>query len=403
MITLGGALYTFLSYPNTTIVIAAGPVEGFFYSTAEAYRTYLESKGFKVKIRSEQNTLSLIDLVNDERSNVDLGFIAQEVDALNYPNTRALGVIIYEPVFVFYRKELGNIHSPGDLKGKRIAASPPGSGTRQMAENLLAIHGLDERNVQLLPYNLKATSQALLDGQVDAGVLLQPLDQPLVRELAHSPGIELLDLKYGEAIAQQLAEGRTMKVVKIPRGYFDLHAGIPRNDIEVPAEAVTVVVKKGMDPGILHHILLAMKQVHGGAASAATGESFPSVKGTQVPLHEVAEAYYKNGLPFLYKYLPFQLANGMFTIFLFILPLSIVGPALSSLGIPKPLWFFQEFRCHLWLLEMRHMQATISSTGKLSARQLRRLNRIRHIVSRQKRAVEHCRDMLERFPKEIID
>ena len=398
IITLGIVLYTFLSYPNKTIVIAAGPVEGFFYSTAEAYRVYLESKGFKVKIRSEQNTLSLIDLVNDQHSNVDLGFIAQDVDALNYPNTRALGVIIYEPVFVFYRRDAGAIHSLSDLKGKRIAVSPPGSGTRQMAENLLAIYGLDGQNSQFLPYNLKATAQSLMDGEVDAGVLLQPLDQPLIKELANSPGVALLDLKYGEALAQQLAARRVMKVMNIPRGYFDPRSGIPEKDLQVPAESVTVVVKKGMDPGILHHLLLAMKQVHGGAAAAATGESFPAVKGTQIPLHEVAEAYYKNGLPFLYKHLPFQMANGIFTLFLFVLPLSIVGPALSSLGVPKPLWFFQEIRCHLWLLEMQHMLSTVSSSGELSARQLRRLNRIRSIVSRQRRAVERCRDILERLP-----
>lgn len=402
-LSVGVILYAIFGYPGKTIVIATGPEDGYFHSTALAYQAYLEAKGFRVQLRVQKDTLSLVDQVDDTKSGVDVGFIAQEVTPEKYTNTRALGVIAYKPLLIFYRRQIGRLSSPSELEGKRLAANPPGSGTRQMAESLLAMYGINAENTHFLPYNLKATAKALADGDADAGILLQPLDQPLVRELADTPGIELLDLKYASAIAQRLADRRVLKVMSIPKGYFDLKAGIPARDIEAPAEAVTVIVKKSLDPGILHHLLLAMKEVHGGAAAAAMGDAFPSVKGTQIPLHEVAEAYYKDGLPFLYKYLPFQLANALFNIFLFILPLSIIGPALSFLGVPKPIWFLQELRCQLWLMEMRHMLRTLSTSGELSARQRRRLHRINANVARQKRAVERCRDILVRFPGNVIE
>lgn len=401
-LTAGVILYAMFAYSGKTIVIATGPEDGYFHSTALAYQTYLQAKGFQVRLRMQKDTLSLVDQVNDPKSGVDVGFIAQEVTPEKYPNTRALGVVAYKPLLIFYRHELGKLSSPSELEGKRLAANPPGSGTRQMAESLLAMYGINEQNTRLLPFNLKATAKALADGDADAGILLQPLDQPLVRELAETPGIELLNLQYANAIAQRLADRRVLKVMTIPKGYFDLRAGIPAEDIEAPAEAVTVIVKKSMDPGILHHLLLAMKMVHGGAAAAAMGDAFPSIKGTQIPLHEVAEAYYKDGLPFLYKYLPFQVANALFNIFLFILPLSIIGPALSFLGVPKPIWFLQELRCQLWLMEMRHMLRTLATSGELSPRQTRRLNRIVANVARQKRAVERCREILIRFPENVV-
>ncbi|MCP1625866.1 TAXI family TRAP transporter solute-binding subunit [Pseudomonas nitroreducens] len=401
-IALGVILYALIGYPGKTIVIATGPAGGYFQSTALAYQAYLQGKGFKVRLLEQKDTLSLVGLVDDPKSGVDISFIAQEVNADNYPNTRALGVINYKPVLIFYRSALGKLSSPSELKGLRVAANPPGSGTRQMAESLLAMYGVTPKNTDFLPYNLNATAKALTEGKVDAGFLLQPLDQPVVTALADTPGIAILDLQYSAAIAQRLAEGRVLKVMTVPRGYFDLRTGVPKKDLQAPAEAVTVVVKKRMDPGILHHILLAMKQVHGGSAASSTGDAYPSTKGTQIPLHEVAESYYNNGLPFLYKYLPFQLANTLFNLFLLILPLSIIGPALSFLGVPKPIWFLQELRCQLWLMEMRHMLKVLSSTGDLTPRQLNRLKRICANVARQKRAVERCREILERFPDKLI-
>ncbi|MFR0687946.1 TAXI family TRAP transporter solute-binding subunit [Enterobacterales bacterium AE_CKDN230030158-1A_HGKHYDSX7] len=402
-IVLGILLYAVLGYSGKPIVIATGPVDGYFHSTALAYKAYLEAKGFTVRLRVQKDTLSLIDLVEDKKSGVDVGFISQEVAAEQYPQTRALGVIAYKPALIFYRREAGKLSSPAELVGKRVAANPLGSGTRQMADSLLAMYGVTPDNTRFEPFNLQATAKALIAGDVDAGFLLQPLDQPVVRELADTPGIEILDIGYSAAISQRLGAGRVLKVMTIPKGYFDIRNSIPHEDMQVPAEAVTVIVRKDMDPGILHHLLLAMKQVHGGSAAAATGDVFPSIQGTQIPLHEVAESYYNNGLPFLYKYLPFQLANGLFNIFLFILPLSIIGPALTFLGVPKPIWFFQELRCHLWLMEMRHMLKVISTSGDLSPRQLRRLKRISESVSRQKRAVERCREILGRFPDQITD
>ncbi|MEP9316173.1 TAXI family TRAP transporter solute-binding subunit [Pseudomonas sp. LABIM340] len=402
-IAVAVALYSVIGFPGKTIVIATGPADGYFHTTALAYQAYLQSRGFKVRLREQKDTLSLVDVVNAPKSGVDIGFIAQEVDPEKYPNTRALGVITYKPVLIFYRASIGPITSPSDLKGLKVAANPPGSGTRQMAESLLAMYGVTPQNTHFHPYNLNATVKALIAGEVDAGFLLQPIDQAVVTTLADTPGIKLLDLQYSAAIAQRLAERRVLKVMTVPKGYFDLRNGIPKKDMQTPAEAVTVVVKKGMDPGILHHVLLAMKQVHGGSAASATGDAYPSVKGTQIPLHEVAESYYNSGLPFLYKYLPFQLANALFNIFLFILPLSIVGPALTFLGVPKPIWFLQELRCQLWLIEMRHMLKVLSSTGELTPRQMNRLKRICVNVARQKRAVERCREILGRFPETLIN
>lgn len=182
-----------------------------------------------------------------------------------------------------------------------------------------------------------------------------------------------------------------MGVARIPLGIFDLRKELPDHELTLPTEAVSVVVKSKLDPGVLHHLLEVMQQVHGGSNLGHEAGSYPRSVGGQLPLHPVAASFYRSGLPFLYRHLPFGMANGIFQLFLLFLPLTIASPLLSFLGVPSPIWLYREAKYRLWWVELRTMVHLYERHGRLTTRQQRRLDLLRRTLDRQALGLERCR------------
>lgn len=381
------------------LVIASGPEGGYFHSTALHYQALLQARGVEVKVLPQEHTLMGLAAVNDPGSSVQMGFMAQRALASDYPRVRSLGVISDEPLFVFRRAGVPRIEQLQQLKGMRLAVGVTNSGTRQLSEELLAAHGITASNAHFFALPLRASAQALRDGQVDVAFILQPLELALVRELGRTPGIELDHMVSAKAMARTLADGRTMSLATIPRGVFDLSADRPHSDVDLPATAVSVVVKQSLDPGVLHHVLVVMKQVHGGAGIDRDAGRYPRAVTTQVPLHALADSYYRNGLPLLYQYLPFGLAGRMFHGLLLLLPLSLLAPVLSFLGVPPPLDLHRALRYRLWLTELRHMLKSYTLNGQLSKHQRRRLGELRRLMQQHGSGLDLCRESAARLPE----
>ncbi|MCF7353956.1 TAXI family TRAP transporter solute-binding subunit [Vibrio sp. CK2-1] len=85
-----------------------------------------------------------------------------------------------------------DIHSIADLKGKRISLGAPGSGTRVSAVNILSTLGINESDVKPQSLNYTATTNALANGQIDAGVIVGSLGVGAITELALTRDIRIL-------------------------------------------------------------------------------------------------------------------------------------------------------------------------------------------------------------------
>ncbi|WP_079725510.1 TAXI family TRAP transporter solute-binding subunit [Pseudoxanthomonas indica] len=380
------------------LVIASGPEGGYFHTTALRYRALLAERGIKARVLPEENTLLGLVEVNKLDSHVDMAFVAQRADAHTYPNVRSLGVITDEPLFVFRRTQTPRFSRLADIKGMRIALGPRDSGSYQLATEVLRAYGVTEDNAVFHTRGLGESVEALRKGEVDVAFILQPLEQPIVAELATTPGLELVDVIDARATSRVLGAGRNMGVVRIPQGIFDLRRNLPATDLTLPTEAVSVVVKANMDPGVLHHLLEVMQQVHGVSNLDREAGSYPRSVGGQLPLHPIAESFHRAGLPFLYRHLPFAAANGIFQLFLLVLPLTILGPVLSFLGVPSPLWFYKETKYRLWLVELRTMLRMHALHGMLTGRQQRRLTALRQLLDQQALGLERCRQAAKLLP-----
>ena len=89
--------------PPEPVVIQAGPVGGSFDVHARQYAEQLRAHGFQVEVRNQDESLRIIDRVNDEASGVQIGFSAQRVHVLRHPQVLSAGVVELQPLFLFLR------------------------------------------------------------------------------------------------------------------------------------------------------------------------------------------------------------------------------------------------------------------------------------------------------------
>src|SRR5690606_21303968 len=117
-----------------------------------------------------------------------------------------------------------------ELKGKRIAVGPEGSGTRHLALALLKANAISPSNATLLPDSGKAAADALLAGQTDAIFLALAPEAQVVQDLLRRGDVQLMSLAQSEAYTRLFPY---LSRIVLPQGAIDLVRNIPSSDIQL--------------------------------------------------------------------------------------------------------------------------------------------------------------------------
>ena len=175
-----------------------------------------------------------------------------------------------------------------------------------------------------------------LDALGEAAECLRTLAHPhrlrMVQMLLQTPGIGLMNFAQAEAYSRLFP---FMTPVTLPRGVVDLERDMPPLDVHLLAPTGTLVARDGTHPALIQLFVQAAQEIHGGAGWFHKKGEFPNGRTTERPLAAEAERFYRNGVPFLQRYLPFWLANliermwpVLVTLIAVLLPLSRVLPPL---------------------------------------------------------------------------
>jgi uncharacterized protein len=288
---------------------------------------------------------------------------------------KSLGGVIYEPFFLFYRKELGHLNRPDQLKGRRLAVGPPGQSTRKMADAMLHAFGVTEANATFLPLSVTKTAAGLKSGAVDAGFLTLPAHNAVIAALARTPGIEMMSYEDVEAISKRF---KAFVPIKIPEGSYSLIDDIPERDVYMPAVTAQVLVREDLNHAIIYELLAAMEDTHSSATITSDQNEFPNAKDTQLPVHNTARDFYRDGLPFFFKHFPFYLASLLENTWIYILTLVILAPVINLAA--RLTAILKEIRRAKWLRQLREMHRLISAGRQLTPRQHARLAKIRQAL-----------------------
>jgi TRAP-type uncharacterized transport system substrate-binding protein len=293
--------------PPRTLTLASGP-EGSSYAVfAKRYKRLLEQEGIELKVIVTAGGGENMELLKKVGSGVDLGFVDGDVDRDNDDDEsgpQSLGTLCYEPMWFFARQALAD-QGLAALKGKRVSVGPPGSESRVLMEGLIKRKALEAGSFQMLSLTPEDSAAALLSGTVDAVVLVNSYASPVVRKLAKSDGIGVMDFPRATAFAA-LFPSLTKRM--LPAGVIDLQKDRPSKDVNLLAAKTSLVARKGLHPALQYLLLETIARVHNRSGIFQKANEFPAPDALDIPLSPQAAHYYKSGQPFLQRYLPFWLA-----------------------------------------------------------------------------------------------
>ena len=139
-----------------------------YEAIGKRYREILARSHVDVELRLTNGAVENVKLLNDPTSGIKIGIAQGGIsDSDRSPDLLSLGRINYQIYWIFHRAT-ETLDDLRQLKGKRIAVGPQGSGQRVTTEKILAISGVNSENTTLLNLSTQDAENALNDGQIDA-------------------------------------------------------------------------------------------------------------------------------------------------------------------------------------------------------------------------------------------
>jgi TRAP-type uncharacterized transport system substrate-binding protein len=127
-----------------------------------------------------------------QNSGVQIAFVQAGIsDGNRTPGILSLGTVYNQPYWIFYSSP-EPLDRLSQLKGKRIAVGPQGSGTRLSAEKILGKGGVNSETATLLPFAGLAAVKALSDKKVDVVWIIGSPDATAVKSFLGNPDVRLL-------------------------------------------------------------------------------------------------------------------------------------------------------------------------------------------------------------------
>jgi TRAP-type uncharacterized transport system substrate-binding protein len=133
------------------VTIATGRKGTTFEYFGERYRARFARAGVELNVRQTAGALENLKLLQDPHSGVQIAFSTGGFsNSTQAPDLRSMGLIFNVPFWIFY-PSTQSLDSLTQLKGKRIAVGPEGSGARYSSERILSRANIDAKTATLLP------------------------------------------------------------------------------------------------------------------------------------------------------------------------------------------------------------------------------------------------------------
>jgi len=319
--------------PPKVVTMSTGTAGSDFDQFGREYQAILKRAGVQLRLVPSAGSVENLARLNDPRSGVAVAFAQGGLTTeAKSPDLESLGTVFYQPFWLFVRRGI-SLARPEDLRGKRVAAGPDGSGTQVMAKKFLSLNGIDESTLQIVPLPATEAGEALTRGEIDAAAMVASWDTPIVHRLLASPDINIVGAPRADAY---VALDPYLTKLVLPTGVGDLASNRPPNDVTLVATQASLIVRKDLHPAVQYLLLEAATEIHSGAGLFRKAGEFPAPAPVDLPISKDARQFYKSGSPFLQRYLPYGLAVLASRLLLLLIP--VIGVAYPLLRMAPALY-----------------------------------------------------------------
>lgn len=314
--------------PPRIVVMTTGPKDGPYEAFATQYQKILAREGIELRLLTSKGAVENLERLRDPHSDVSVGFaLGGTTNEEESPGLVSLGTVFYEPLWIFYRGPHPG-HRPGGFKGWRVSIEPPGSGTRKLMQDLLAIFEITEGTVELLGFTPEEAAEQLLQGRIDAAAMMAPWESSLVQRLLASGQVNLISFRRADAA---VALRPFLHKFVVPAGLGSLSRNRPPMDAVLIGPKTSLVARRDLHPAIQVLLDEAATEVHGTPGLFRQLGEFPAPESVDLPLSPDARNFLKSGPPFLQRYLPFWMAIFVARILVLLVPfLAVLYPLVRT-------------------------------------------------------------------------
>ena len=369
-------------YPPRHVTLGTGQENSAYENIGKRYQAALGKDGIAVELKRSQGSADNLQRLN--QGAIDIAFVqsgsTNEVEA-ERRGLMSLGSLFTEPVWLFTR-DVKKITHLTQLKGLKINLGPEGSGVPRLFRQVLDVNGIAVTDLQAGTLENTPATVELLEGRIDGLVFAAAPDDPLIQMLLQTPGIRLFDFTQAEAYTRRLP---FLTHVTLPRGIVDLGRDLPSRDYQLIAPTATLVAREDLHPALVDLYVQAAAQIHGGAGWFQQQGMFPSPRYTEIPVAREAMKFYKDGPPFLQRYMNFWLATFFDRMWVLVLTLGALILPLSKIVPPLYVWRIRS-RVYRWYGQLRTVEQALDDAPddrrkEVSEEQLQRLNEIEERVN----------------------
>jgi TRAP transporter TAXI family solute receptor len=275
------ALIYFFPAPPSKISIATAFKGGAYELFGHRYQQILARSGVRAEVLLTDGSVENLKLLEDQNSGVQVAFVQGGVSNSNQASeVLSLGRINYQLFWVFYRAT-EKLDDLVQLKGKRIAVGPVGSGTEVVAAKVLSVSGVNAETATLLPLAGQNAVKALNDGRADAIFLAFAPDAPVIQGLLRDPNVRLMSFPRGEALTRIFP---FLVRLVLPQGVIDFEKNIPAADVPLIGTTNAVLVRNDIHPALVGLLAQALKETHSEAGLFQRVEEFPTQIDPEYPV-----------------------------------------------------------------------------------------------------------------------
>ena len=377
--------------PPRHVTISTGQENSAYEEFAKKHAAALAKYGITATLQpshgSQENLYRLIASTaqkDGDRTRTDIAFVqsgsTDETDAVR-EGLVSLGSLFTEPVWLFYRDN-HDISQLSQLKGLKINVGPEGSGVPKLFKKLLSVNGVMPEDLTLGALQNTPATVEMLEGRIDGLVFSSAPDALLIQMLLQTPGIKLFDFTHAEAYTRRFP---VLSHVVLPRGIVDLGRDLPPKDYHLIAPTATLVARDTLHPALIDMFVQNAATIHGGAGWFRRQGEFPTASYTEIVVARDAEKFYKDGPPFLQRYMPFWLANFFERMWVVIVAVGALLLPLSRIVPPLYVWKVRS-RVYRWYGELRTVEQAVEDVpedqrDEVYSLQLQRLNAIEERVN----------------------
>ena len=335
-----------LVHPAPTVIrMLSGPEGSSYRNNAEKYKKIIEHYGVKVEILPSHGALDNLQQLVNPKVKADVAFVQGGLtDGIDISHLMSLGTIFAQPLTVYYRNK-EPVELLSQLKGKRLAIGPEGSGARTLALKLLKANDMDGPPTVLLELAGEEAADELISGKIDAAFLMGDSATPQVmKKLRAIDDIEIANFRQADGYLRKF---RFLSKLTLPEGAYDLGKNEPPRTLSLIGPTVELVARDNLHPALSDLLISAAREIHSGPGLYRNAGEYPAPLARDFPISPDAERYYKSGGHFLYRKLPFWLANLIDRLLVVLVPLLVIVLPATKI-IPAVYKWWMRSRIYKW-------------------------------------------------------